>query len=457
MQASSSNLLTLDVQVRHNNSSHTVTISATDTLLQLKQRIFEVSSVPAIRQGLLFNNNVLAGDTATLSDLKLHANHTLYVTGMPRLARASLPPVPAPAPAAAASAAPAATPASGTGNAQPGTDIAKLRASTLQNFVTVTTVLRPHAEDKAATAQTAQADANASRWPRESQAYAVYTRMHTNKDGSKQELTGIGTFGLSNPFQNTFYFAIGIGIEIFVEAPTAQARLAGSNGVATGASITDSWMFAITHEIAHQCFALGLQIRQLLEKLQLLSVEIAGVNLPNEFLDPVTGRCCVLLGHLGDPEMPRGFNVTVPHQQQWILQSVLHVPARLLTFTQCLAIRKDGAEARRKLAEGFVNGKSFSISSVDPNLWLQAAPPTAPNSSAAALAALGAAQPAPAAGAKVVDAKAAADAKTAAAARPVLTAAAASTLYGGSAPASAAELAAHAAQKNISAPAPAKK
>jgi hypothetical protein len=59
----------------------------------------------------------------------------------------------------------------------------------------------------------------------------------------------------------------GIGIEVLLEAPTPQARLAGANGAVTGASISDSWMFAIVHEIAHQCFALGLQIRQLLEKV----------------------------------------------------------------------------------------------------------------------------------------------------------------------------------------------
>ena len=78
-------------------------------------------------------------------------------------------------------------------------------------------------------------------------------------------------------------------------------------------------------------------------QLTLLSVEIAGVNLPSEYVDPQTGRACVLLGHLGDPDVPRGFNATVPHQQNWIVQTVLFVPARLLTFAECQLIRKDGA------------------------------------------------------------------------------------------------------------------
>jgi hypothetical protein len=131
------------------------------------------------------------------------------------------------------------------------------RASTIQHFATVQTVLRPHADS----AQAATPDGN-SRWPRQSQAYCVYTRK-----ASWGDVTGIITFGLSNPYQNTFFFAIGIGIEILLEAPSNQARITGTNGAVTGASIADSWMFAIVHEIAHQCFALGLQIRQLLEKV----------------------------------------------------------------------------------------------------------------------------------------------------------------------------------------------
>jgi hypothetical protein len=104
-------------------------------------------------------------------------------------------------------------------------------------------------------------------------------------------------------------------------------------------------------------------------QLQVLSVEIAGINLPAEYLDPETGRCCVLLGHLGDPDIPRGFNVTVPHQHQWILQSVLFVPARVVPYAQCMAIRKDGAEARRKVAEEFLKNKSYSINDIPPALW----------------------------------------------------------------------------------------
>jgi len=75
-------------------------------------------------------------------------------------------------------------------------------------------------------------------------------------------------------------------------------------------------------------------------------VEIGGVNLPPEYVDPATGRVCVLLGHLGDPNIPRGFNATVPHNQNWIVQSVLFIPARLLTFAECQSIRKDGAGTR---------------------------------------------------------------------------------------------------------------
>jgi hypothetical protein len=246
---------------------------------------------------------------------------------------------------------------SGSGSV-PGTDVSKIRASTIQQFAQVTTVLRPHSES------ITPEPANSSRWPRASQAYCVYTRMTTSG-----EVTGVITFGLSNPFQNTFFYAIGTGIELLLECPSEQAKLAGPTGAITGASISESWAFAIVHEIAHQCFALGLQIRQLLERLQLLSVEIAGIPLPQKYTDHETGRCCVLLGHLGEPDVPRGFNVTVPHQHQWILQSVLFVPCRLLTFAQCQQIRKEGTDARRKLAEQFVKDKTYSRCDVPLKEW----------------------------------------------------------------------------------------
>lgn len=93
------------------------------------------------------------------------------------------------------------------------------------------------------------------------------------------------------------------------------------------------------------------------------------MQLPDEFLDPETARCCILLGHLGDPDVPRGFNVTVPHQQQWIVQSVLFVTARLLTFLECQHIRKFGAQGRAELGTQFVKSKEFSVSNVPLKLW----------------------------------------------------------------------------------------
>jgi hypothetical protein len=98
-------------------------------------------------------------------------------------------------------------------------------------------------------------------------------------------------------------------------------------------------------------------------------VEIAGVTLPSDYIDSETGRCCVLMGHLGDPDIPCGFNVTVPHQHQWILQSVLFIPCRLLTFEQCQQIRKEGSDARRKLAEGFVKSRMFHMCDVPVGAW----------------------------------------------------------------------------------------
>jgi len=170
-----------------------------------------------------------------------------------------------------------------------------------------------------------------------------------------------------------------------LECPAEEARLTDGNGNITAASLAGNWMFGITYEIAQQCFALGLQIRQLIEQLGQLSVELAGVNLPAKYLDPETGRCCVLLAPSADPLVTRGFNVAVPYQSQWTVQSVLFVTARLLTYEQCLLIRKDGAEARRRLAEQFAADKSFAVSSLPIGEW------AVPYANAFGLAAAGAA------------------------------------------------------------------
>jgi hypothetical protein len=115
---------------------------------------------------------------------------------------------------------------------------------------------------------------SAVKWPKQSQLYCVYKRGASGKStGSesptKDEITGIMTFGLSNPYQNTLYYGIGTGIELVLEAPTAQSRMRDikTGMMMTGLSISKSWMFTILNEVAHQCFALGVQIRQLLEQV----------------------------------------------------------------------------------------------------------------------------------------------------------------------------------------------
>lgn len=173
---------------------------------------------------------------------------------------------------------PAVAATSTSNSAPPTSDVSKSRAATLRSYTTVTTVLRPPAES---TTTPSSSSESKSGWTSASQAYCLYTR----NSGS---ITGISTFGLSNPYTNVLHFAIGAGIEIQLECPTSEARITGSNGV-TGASISDSWMFCIVDELAHQVYALGLQIRQLLEKLPVLSVEIAGINLPQKYTDPQTG------------------------------------------------------------------------------------------------------------------------------------------------------------------------
>lgn len=86
----------------------------------------------------------------------------------------------------------------------------RLRASTIQTFATVQTVLRPQAA-LAPTITTAvdPQEQSSGRWPRSTQAYCIYTRKPS---GGGEELSGVITFGLSTP---VFHFSIGTRVYYF--------------------------------------------------------------------------------------------------------------------------------------------------------------------------------------------------------------------------------------------------
>lgn len=60
-------------------------------------------------------------------------------------------------------------------------------------------------------------------------------------------------------------------MEIFLEVPSEQAHLRDDKGQITSASLAASWMFGVVHEVAQQCFALKLIIRQRIDEVLTLS------------------------------------------------------------------------------------------------------------------------------------------------------------------------------------------
>ncbi len=225
------------------------------------------------------------------------------------------------------------------------TNIAEARNQTIHRFATIYFTIKPNKKSQVTTKNS---------WPIESQEYFVYSRKSLNR-----EITGMCTSGLSNPCQNAFIFRMGIGIEIFLETYAEHAPPLLSRRDL----LQNNWMFKIIHELAHKCFALKLKVRQLLDTLQYISIEIPDMPLPTEFLDPETGRCCILLGHLGDPDLPAYFDATVQDQHELVSRQILFVSAKLLTYEECVRIRKNGKKARMELAQQFIADKSYGISS----------------------------------------------------------------------------------------------
>jgi hypothetical protein len=259
-------------------------------------------------------------------------------------------------------------------------EIKNQRWKTILSFTNNTSVIRPDFTG-------VKIDEKTSGWPRISQAYCAYTR----KNGT---ITGVVTVGLSNPFVDSNYYAIGeflvfvlclnlfyvgTGVEIFLECPSSQAKFTMSSGNNGGiddfAAFQDSWPFRIIHELAHQFFKQRLYLRLYLEKNQFLSVNIAGIPLPDKYLDS-KGHCFILLGlHFGDEQVPKGFNVMVPQEDMKLIQqAVIFVNAKLLTIEESkLVTPTDGDAGRKSLAARFTNDQTYGVTYMPLSDWITSA------------------------------------------------------------------------------------
>jgi len=138
----------------------------------------------------------------------------------------------------------------------------------------------------------------------------------------------------------------GLGLELWGEASEAE--------VGTGAQLGASILFQILHEVAGNAKQIGMRLRQLLDLHGLVSMELNNVDAPPLYVDPNTGRTCVLLGipSVDLPDsffMPGGLRVRL-------------VTVRLLTFEECLVIRRFSAAGRKALADLFQQDESRHIS-----------------------------------------------------------------------------------------------
>jgi serine/threonine protein kinase len=155
------------------------------------------------------------------------------------------------------------------------------------------------------------------------------------------------TRGLSDP-SNDSPGTTGLGVELLAEAKEAD--------VGTGSVLGGSFLFQIMHEVAGNCRQFGLKLRQLIDVHGLVSMELNNVDAPPMFTDPHTNRTCVLLG-IPSPDVAESF--LMPGNLK-----VRIVTVRLLTFEECIVIRRFGAAGRKAICELFARDGTHHISSI---------------------------------------------------------------------------------------------
>jgi hypothetical protein len=167
-------------------------------------------------------------------------------------------------------------------------------------------------------------------WPGTRQAYRVIRRPRS---------IIIASDGLSDPFDDVAGMGNGFEMELFIETPDIPKEMAGLDG--NVAALGGSWAFVILKHVCAQIAEAG-GIRQKLEKLDVLSMELPGVSgepallkqLPKEFIS--ADDCIGIL--IGGPKPD--FLALISDMP---LSPVLMVPVVLLTAAELDVVRCDGA------------------------------------------------------------------------------------------------------------------
>lgn len=156
------------------------------------------------------------------------------------------------------------------------------------------------------------------------------------------------TRGLSDPNADIPGNTTGLGVELLAEAKESD--------VGSGKSLGESYLFQMMHEVAGNCRQFGLKLRQLIDMHGLVSMELNNVEAPAMFTDQNTNRTCALLGILS-PDLMESFDM--PGNAK-----VRIVTVRLLTFEECIVIRRFGAAGRKAIADLFARDGTHHVSSI---------------------------------------------------------------------------------------------
>lgn len=147
-----------------------------------------------------------------------------------------------------------------------------------------------------------------------------------------------------------------LGMELMAEAPESECS-----------DLSNSWLYQCLLEVACTAKRNGPKLRRLLRERQYATMEVMDVKLPKEFLDPTTGRACMLLGIEGK-DVPKSFVGADASQV------VNVVTARLLTLVQWRD-SQEFAFGKKPLAARFVREGTYHISSIVSNRAVEVSKP----------------------------------------------------------------------------------
>lgn len=142
-----------------------------------------------------------------------------------------------------------------------------------------------------------------------------------------------------------------VGVEIMMECPSADIKTA---------SIMESWIFDIVHELSHQFALKSTRLRQNLEELKWISFNIQDIKVPAKYTLDSNNTVAVMLG-IVEPITATG----IPEFIEQNGHSIRLVTARLLTKDEWALIDQHKQPGRDLLAEKFKKEQTFHLSTIE--------------------------------------------------------------------------------------------